>query len=172
MEEWVNRINNIINKMEFDVIQDGGNIWSEIDIVLSLIQTNRELVDLELNMKNIVSFLSNLLEKIGLLSKEIIMIERDIDVFNPIIVKAVNKEVIFYYNRRLETYISEEDYNKIREIKRRCLDLFRVITRKIVYLIIAGKKEIQQEIQQQTQPNLPQIIIQQPQSQEEGGEKK
>lgn len=139
--EWINKVNDIINKQSFDITKVGDNVYNELDIVLSLIQTNADLANLKLEVKNYVSLLSNVLEKISLLAKEIALLRGSFDLRKSIIVG----ERIYYYNYRIDAYLEENDVKKLEEAHRRCLDLFKRFTRKIIYLIITGKEELAKE---------------------------
>lgn len=140
--EWINRVNSIINKQIFDISFVGDVQYNELDIVLSLIQTNTSLADISLDTKNIVSLLSNILERISQLTKEIALVKNSFDLQKTIYIN--NKQL--YYNFRLDTYLDENDIRKLEEAHRRCLDLFKQFTRKIIYLIVTGKKDIDKEI--------------------------
>lgn len=172
--EWINKINDIINKQSFDITKVGDNVYNELDIVLSLIQTNTDLSSLKLEVKNYVSLLSNVLEKISLLAKEIALLRGSFDLRKSIIVG----DKIYYYNYRIDAYLEENDVKKLEEAHRRCLDLFKRFARKIIYLIVTGKEEMKEEKPVEEQkpaisiPLLP-IPSSQPQTAQssEGGEK-
>lgn len=170
--EWIAEINRIINKQEFNITRLGDTEYNELDVVLSLIQTNSNLADLKLEVKNYVSLLSNILEKIAHLTKEIALLRTSFDLEKTIIVN----DKLYYYNYRLDTYLDESDLRKLEESHRRCLDLFKQFTRKIIYLIVTGKeeeKEIPQPQPQQPTFNIPFLpISQQPQQQQSEGENK
>lgn len=152
--EWINKVNDIINKQMFDLTKVGDNVYNELDIVLSLIQTNVNLSELKLEVKNYVSLLSNVLEKIALLAKEIALLRGSFDTERLITID----DKVYYYNFRLDTYLGEDDIRKLEEAHRRCLDLFKRFARKIIYLIVTGKEEKvveEQPVQlQQPQPVL------------------
>lgn len=141
--EWINKINDIINKTNIHKVRIGEFDYNELDVVLSLIQTNTNLSDLPLEMKNYISLLSNVLEKITLLTKEIAILLESFDDRKTILIG----EKEYYYNYRLDTYLSEEDVRKLLESHRRCLELFKQFTRKIIYLIVSSQNIRQEEIQ-------------------------
>lgn len=169
--DWIDRINEIISKQTFDVQQRGEELYNELDVVLSILQTNSSLVDLNLDVKNYISLLSNIMEKIAHLIKEISLVRKSFDYSKTIIIG----EKFYYYNYRLDTYLEESDIKKLEESHRRCLELFKQFVRKAVYLIVTGKsveKEEEEKPAQQLIPFIPLTPTQPQQTQPQEGEKK
>lgn len=166
--EWINKVNDIINKVDITNTMVGNKIYNELDIVLSLIQTNSDLIDLDVRVKNYISLLSNTLEKIALLIKELALVKESFDIRKSIFVN----DKIYYYNFRIDSYLSEDDIRKLDESYRRCLEIFKKFVRKIIYLIVTGKahtlpKEEEEKEKQQSQYGIPLLPLQFPKEEKE-----
>ncbi|MEM4460726.1 MAG: hypothetical protein QXY70_01145 [Nanopusillaceae archaeon] len=167
---WIEGVLAIINKENFGLVSRGIEVYNEFDIVLSYLQTNRDVSRMDITTKNYLSVLSNILEKIVLLGKEIYRILISIDYSNGYLVYTSSGKKAYFYSSRIETYLSTEDIIKFEELYRRILDIIKQIVRKYCYLVIASqeyekKKEETELYIPQQQISIPQPQIQQSQQQ-------
>jgi len=145
--DWIQKIKNIINKEKIGITLIGREEHNEIDIILSELQTNRDVIYINLAMKNLLSKLFNLAEKIGLLIKEIDLALRSFESKNVIIIKRQNEEIRYYYNYRLDSYLTINDIRKLTEAKRRLIATFKQIVRKLIYLILSARYIPKEELE-------------------------
>jgi len=162
MEEWLSETLSLINKVSLGIARRGETDYSEIDVLLSQIQANVLVMNLNQEMKNEISLFTNLLEKLGALVKEIHLVLTSVDYGNAFVVG----DTAYFYNYRLDTYIRWEDLLKLEESYRMAVNLIKQFARKAVYLILAGqeKREEKPIIIQSAQLQQPQ---QQPQPQQQ-----
>ncbi|MEM0481249.1 MAG: hypothetical protein QXQ14_03675 [Candidatus Aenigmatarchaeota archaeon] len=107
-------------------------IISDYDLILTLLSSLEAIQKIDLPMKNLISLLINVAEKLTILQKEILQIK--VSITNVIMINDKK----YYYNYKLDSYLSEDDLRKIDEVIRRLEDIIKFLIRKILYLIQSG----------------------------------
>lgn len=107
-------------------------IISDYDLILTLLSSLEAIQKIDLPMKNLISLLINVAEKLTILQKEVLQIK--VSITNVIMINDKK----YYYNYKLDSYLSEDDLRKIDEVIRRLEDIIKFLIRKILYLIQSG----------------------------------